>query len=72
MPVFAKFANGSALYYKGEKVRMENEYEITVLDIDVMKIEKKLLEMGLLKRETFFKKEIYIIFTKNIEEDLLD
>lgn len=40
MPVFAKFAKDSALYYKGEKVRMENEYEITVLDIDVMKIEK--------------------------------
>ena len=43
MPVFAKFAKGSALYYKGEKVRMENEYEITVLDIDVMKIEKKFI-----------------------------
>ena len=49
MPVFAKFAKDSALYYKGEKVRMENEYEITVLDIDVMKIEKKLLEIGAVK-----------------------
>lgn len=72
MPVFAKFAKGSALYYKGEKVRMENEYEITVLDIDVMKIEKKLLEIGAVKEGDFFRKEIYIIFTKNIEADLLD
>ena len=56
MPVFAKFAKGSALYYKGEKVRMENEYEITVLDIDGMKIEKKLLEMGAVKEGDFFQK----------------
>ena len=56
MPVFAKFAKGSALYYKGEKVRMENEYEITVLDIDVMKIEKKLLEIGAVKEGEFFQK----------------
>ena len=34
MPVFAKFVKDSDLYYKGEKVRMENEYEITVLDIN--------------------------------------
>ena len=56
MPVFAKFAKGSALYYKGEKVRMENEYEITVLDIDIMKIEKKLLEIGAVKEGEFFQK----------------
>ena len=31
MPVFAKFAKGSALYYKGEKVRMENERELSKL-----------------------------------------
>ena len=38
MPVFAKFAKDSALYYKGEKVRMENEYEITVLDLSLIHI----------------------------------
>ena len=53
MPVFAKFVKDSDLYYKGEKVRMENEYEITVLDIDAMKIEKKLLEMGAVKEGDF-------------------
>lgn len=46
MPVFAKFVKDSDLYYKGEKVRMENEYEITVLDIDAMKIEKKTIGNG--------------------------
>ena len=56
MPVFAKFVKDSDLYYKGEKVRMENEYEITVLDIDAMKIEKKLLEMGAVKEGDFFQK----------------
>lgn len=51
---------------------MKSEYEITVLDIDVMEIKKKLLEMGAVKEGDFSKKEIYIIFMKNIEEDLLD
>ena len=60
MPVFAKFAKDSALYYKGEKVRMENEYEITVLDIDVMKIEKKLLEIGAVKEGEFFQEKKFI------------
>ncbi len=36
MPVFAKFVKDSDLYYKGEKVRMKNEYEITVLDIEML------------------------------------
>ena len=35
---------------------MEDEYEITVLDIDVMKIEKKLLEIGAIKEGDFFQK----------------
>ena len=56
MPVFAKFVKDSDLYYKGEKVRMKNEYEITVLDIDVMEIEKKLLEIGAVKEGEFFQK----------------
>ena len=35
---------------------MENEYEITVLDIDVEKIEEKLLQIGAIKEGAFFQK----------------
>ena len=35
---------------------MKSEYEITVLDIDVMEIKKKLLEMGAVKEGDFFQK----------------
>lgn len=49
---------------------MENEYEIRVLDIDVEETEKNYWKLVLLKKVNFFKKESYIIFMKNIEEDL--
>lgn len=35
---------------------MENEYEITVLDINVKKIEKKLLELGAIKEGDYFQR----------------
>ena len=39
-----------------ENNKMKSEYEITVLDIDVMEIKKKLLEMGAVKEGDFFQK----------------
>ncbi len=35
---------------------MENEYEITVLDIDIKEIEKKLIEIGAVKEGEYFQK----------------
>ena len=46
---------------------MENEYEITVLDINVGEIEKKQLN-----KENIYRREICIIFMKNLEGDLSD
>lgn len=47
---------------------MENEYEITVLDIDIKEIEKKLIEIGAVKEGEYFQKRKLYNFHEEYRE----